>query len=97
MCVAPVQVIACHASSRQRRFDSTACVTSEDGWFQMACRVGKPADLDPTKRLVPGGLVVWEAVVMPMPIKRFPVINVMRATVLGGDLRVISINGNRRV
>jgi hypothetical protein len=64
----------------------------------MASLVRKPAHFDPTKSLVPGALVVWEAVVMTMPATRFLAIAVMGATVLGGcgDGRIVSINGNHR-
>jgi hypothetical protein len=50
----------------------------------MASSVRKPAHFDPTESLVPGSLVVWEAVVMTMPATRFPAISVLGATVLGG-------------
>ncbi|MCW3068837.1 MAG: hypothetical protein JWL67_1462 [Solirubrobacterales bacterium] len=64
----------------------------------MASPVRKPAHFDPTKSLVPGALVVWEAVVMTMPATRFLAITVIGATVLGGcgDHRIVSINGNHR-
>jgi hypothetical protein len=63
----------------------------------MASPVRKPAHFDPTKGLVPGALVVWEAVVM-MPATRVLAITVMGAAVLGGcgDHRVVSINGKHR-
>jgi hypothetical protein len=52
---------------------------------------------DPTKSLVPGALVVWEAVVVTMRATRSLANTVTAATVLGcGDHRIVSMNGNRR-
>jgi hypothetical protein len=64
----------------------------------MASPVHKPAHVNPTKSLVPGALVVWEAVVMTAPAARFLAITVVGTTVLGrcGDHRIISINDNHR-
>jgi hypothetical protein len=64
----------------------------------MASPVRKPAHFDPTKSLVPGALLVCEAVVMTMPATRFLAITVIGATVLGGcgDRRIVSINDNHR-
>lgn len=59
--------------------------------------VARLAHLDPSKSLVPGALIVWQAVVMTIPATRFLAITVISPTVLGGcgEHRTVFIGGNQ--